>query len=187
MEALPKTVLVVDDEEPFLLSLADGLAPFAPEFRVVTATSGEAALELVDRLIVDLVVTDLRMPDVNGLDLIRLLRLRQPHVPVVVMTAFKSTETEADLAEFPLAAVLEKPLEFEEFVNALRAALFPGRERRPGGFTAFLAALVLLVFAACGAEARVAAGGCVPDGPAAVELGLGDAEWRFAPCSDPRV
>lgn len=187
MENLQKTVLVVDDEEPFLLSLADGLAPLGSELRVVTAPSGEAALELVDRLTVDLVVTDLKMPGMDGLELIRRLRARHPSLPVMVMTAFKSPQAETELARFSPLIILDKPLDFQEFVDAIKTALFPRPGKRPTLVTASLAALLLSACAASLSEACVPSGERVARNPAELENRLGDPEWRFAPCSDPRV
>jgi DNA-binding response OmpR family regulator len=187
VESPQRTVLIVDDEEPFLLSLADGLASSGSHFRVVMATSGEAALELLDRLTVDLVVTDLKMPGMDGLELIRRLRDRHPGLPVMVMTAFKSSQAETALARFLPLAILDKPLDFREFVDAINTALFPRPGKRPTLVTTSLAALTLLVCAASASGAFVWAGGGVAGHPAELEFRLNESERRFAPCSDPRA
>lgn len=181
-----RTALVVDDEEPFLLSLADGVAAFDSEIRVVTASSGQAALELVDRLAVDLLVTDLRMPGMDGLELIRSLRARRPCLPVIVMTAFKSPTAEAELARFSPLAILDKPLDLGELFRAIRTALLPEDGNHLFLVTPFLAALIL--FTAGSLEAASLPGErCTPRNPAELESRQDAPKWRFASCSDPRV
>ena len=118
-----RTVLVVDDEEPLLLSLVDALAPHEARFRVVTARSGEDALELIGGLLVDLVITDVKMPGMDGVELARQLRSRHPRLPVIVMTAFSSARLLRELASCSPTAVLEKPLEIEELVRVVEQCL----------------------------------------------------------------
>ena len=83
-----KTVLIVDDEKLFLASLEEGLQFFADEFRVITALNGKKALDQLHKNDVDLVVTDLKMPEMDGYQLLTEMIKGYPHIPVIVMTAF---------------------------------------------------------------------------------------------------
>ena len=92
MSAEPKTVLVVDDEPLFVRSLADGLRPLGERdgFVVLTATNGRDAVAALQSEQVDLVLTDLRMPGMDGFQLISWMIAQKRNVPVVVMTAMPS-------------------------------------------------------------------------------------------------
>jgi CheY-like chemotaxis protein len=85
------TVLVVDDSGVDR-RLAAGLLSANPELTVADAASGRDALEAVARQAPDLVVTDLQMPDMDGLELVRALRQCWPGVPVMLMTGHGSEE-----------------------------------------------------------------------------------------------
>jgi CheY-like chemotaxis protein len=117
------TVLLVDDDLPFLLSLSDGLATWAPELEVVTASSGVEALRLLADRPVDVLATDLRMPGVDGFSLIKRARQRQPGLPVVVITALRQSEVEAQLAPLAPLVVMDKPLDLPQLVAELQQAL----------------------------------------------------------------
>src|SRR5215469_11027097 len=106
-----KTVLVVDDEAEFVASLVDGLDSCANEFRVVTAPNGAMALTALQAQPVDLVVTDLRMPVMDGFELLARMTESYPSTPVVVMTAFNSSRIETRLAELEVFRLCEKPID----------------------------------------------------------------------------
>jgi YesN/AraC family two-component response regulator len=78
-----KNVLIVDDERPFLLSLTDGLAVYANDFTVVTALNGKEAVKVLDSTEVDLVVTDLRMPKMDGFELLAHMSGQYPNIVVL--------------------------------------------------------------------------------------------------------
>ncbi len=116
-------VLLVDDDLPFLLSLSDGLATWAPELDVVAASSGAEALQVLAERPVDVLATDLRMPGIDGVALIERARRRQPHLPVVVITAVRQPETEERLEPLGPLVILDKPLDPSQLVAELRRAL----------------------------------------------------------------
>lgn len=84
-------VLVVDDS-PFDVTLASGLITKRQGTRVITAASGEIAMELIERERPDLVVTDLRMHGMNGLELVEAIQQRYSWLPTILMTAYGSEE-----------------------------------------------------------------------------------------------
>ena len=63
------TILLVDDEKSFVLSLADGLQAYFKNINVLTAENGKKALELLDTREIDMVITDLKMPVMDGFEL----------------------------------------------------------------------------------------------------------------------
>jgi CheY-like chemotaxis protein len=92
-----KTVLVVDDEPSVLFALSEGLADRKRGLKVVTAANGREALSLLESSRVDLVLTDLRMPEMDGFELLAHLRRSHPGLPVILMTALGHAETEGRL------------------------------------------------------------------------------------------
>ena len=118
-----ETVLIVDDEKPFLLSLKDGLKVHEGKYRVLTAENGKEAMSLMRALPVDLLVTDLKMPEMDGFELLAWTTRERPEVPVIVMTAFGTSEIEERLAEIESLQYLEKPLELADLERAIATAL----------------------------------------------------------------
>jgi CheY-like chemotaxis protein len=126
-----KKVLIVDDEKPFLLSLTDGLAAYAKDFEVLTALNGKEAVKVLDSTGVDLVVTDLRMPKMDGFELLAHMSGSYPDIPVIVMTAYGTPAIEERLQDMGTFHYLEKPLEFnvlaDKIVDALESGSSPDR------------------------------------------------------------
>ncbi len=115
-----KTILIVDDE-PKIVQLAKDYLEHAG-FSVVTATGGKPALELVRAKKPDLMVLDLGLPDLDGLDVLRAVR-REVNLPVVVLTA-RGEETDK-LVGLELGAddYITKPFSPKELVARVRAVL----------------------------------------------------------------
>jgi two-component system NtrC family response regulator len=118
-----KYVLIVEDEKTFQLTLLDGLRKYEQDFRVLTAENGRIAKEVLETLTVDLVVTDLKMAEMDGLELLDYIRKNHPYIPVIVMTAFGNLELENWLRSLGVFAYLEKPIDFTELTNNILSAL----------------------------------------------------------------
>ncbi len=115
-----KSVLIVDDERPLILSLKDGLeAYYVDQLSVLTAPSGEEAVDILGSSAVDLLVTDLKMPGMNGLELLEYMKQHFPSVPCIVMTAFNTPEIERKLRELGPFQAIEKPIGFGELVQSI--------------------------------------------------------------------
>ncbi len=108
-----KKILIVDDEKSFLLSLKDGLSVHSDKFQILTAENGREAVDVLRSLSVDLLVTDLKLPEMNGFELLAWTSRHQPQLPVIVMSAFGTPEIEARLAKMDTLQFLEKPLDLE--------------------------------------------------------------------------
>ncbi|HSD51405.1 MAG TPA: response regulator [Candidatus Methylomirabilis sp.] len=115
------TVLVVDDNAEHGQALAKTLKRAG--YRVSTAGDGEEALRiLVDRPF-DLVLTDLRMPRMNGLDLLRNMRALNPNVPVLIITAFGEWTSYIEAMDCGCVDYLSKPVRRDDILLATRKAL----------------------------------------------------------------
>lgn len=108
-------VLAVDDDYVNRLLLVDVLANAS--CRVLTASDGAEAVEILEEQPVDLLITDYDMPRMNGLDLIRWSKARFPHVTAVMVTGQDSQALAAQGRECGALRVLLKPLSVEHLLS----------------------------------------------------------------------
>jgi CheY-like chemotaxis protein len=122
--AKKRTVLVVDDESDVLESIADFVGASHPDLDVLTAHSGPEALNIVRDRRVDLIVSDLRMPGMDGIEFLHDARVLQPRSSRMLLTAYRE-EALADraLIEAGVVAILSKPFDLLAFNDAIDAAL----------------------------------------------------------------
>ncbi|MBI5076713.1 MAG: response regulator [Nitrospirae bacterium] len=118
-----KNVLIVDDEKSFLLSLLQGLDAYAADFNTLTAQNGKAAVDVLSSTKVDLVVSDLKMPEMDGFGLLSHMSKKHPNIPVIMMSAYCTPEIKARLKSLGAFTILEKPIDFQEFVDNIFAEL----------------------------------------------------------------
>lgn len=118
-----KRILVVDDEARVLFVLRHTLARVIEQYEVETASSGREALQKIAEMDFDLVLTDLRMPDVDGIELSRQLRAHSPHTVIIWMTAFGSYGVAAVAEELGIDSCLDKPVKIDRIREAVRDAL----------------------------------------------------------------
>ncbi len=121
-------VLVVDDNLEMARTLAESLRD--RDFAAVAIGSGTAAADYLKSEHVDALVTDLRMPEVDGLDLLALSRSLAPERPVLVMTAFSAVDTAVDSIRQGAYHYLTKPFKVDELALFLRRALDESQIRR---------------------------------------------------------
>jgi len=116
MPTSQKTVLIVDDDPLFVDLTAQALRLAFPELTILSIENGGEALVVIHDRGVNLVITDLCMPEVDGLDVLLKLKEKSPSVPSIVVSGYGSTRF-GDLArDFGIRLFLEKPFDF----NALR-------------------------------------------------------------------
>lgn len=128
----PRRIVLVDDEEVLAWSLSNRLARVRPSLTIDTANNGEDALARLRAQPADLLVADIRMPGMSGIDLILAARGESPQLPVIVMTAFRTPEIQR-IAEAPYTGFLEKPFEFDKLVELVDEAL--ARAPKQTGFS----------------------------------------------------
>jgi DNA-binding NtrC family response regulator len=114
-------ILLVDDEGGLLMTLAANLE--LDGFEVTTAENGQRALELFRSEVFDLVLSDIRMPGMNGVELFRRIRALKPECPVVLMTAFALEGLVEDAIHEGVFTVLPKPFDIDHVVGALTRAI----------------------------------------------------------------
>ena len=118
----PKTLLV--DDEPDLVATCVRLLGQIGH-RCLTAGTGREAMSLIDAEHPDLVVTDLRLPTIDGLAIARHARRASPPPPVILTTGFTSREVRREAEQAGAAVYLSKPFSAAEFLDAVRRALSP--------------------------------------------------------------
>ncbi len=114
-----KSILIVDDESRLLQSIQAGLRAYQDRFSVLTAVNGREAIEVLASHKVDLVVTDLRMPEIDGFELLAHISSKYPFLPSIVMTAFATPEIEERVGSNGTSMLLEKPLDFDRLAEAI--------------------------------------------------------------------
>lgn len=114
------TVLVVEDEFPVQTLTKVKLKPY---FTVVCASNGEEALEVLEKQHVDLIVCDIMMPDMDGYELVKILREAGEMMPVIMVTAREAFEDKK--RGFALGAddYMVKPINYEELIWRIQALL----------------------------------------------------------------
>ena len=116
----PTRILVVEDDPGLVRYLRLGLDRAG--FTVVTAASGRMALDLLERDPVDLVMLDLGLPDMDGLELITLLRVRRLMLPIIVLSSRAQEKVKVEALELGADDYLTKPFGMAELVARIHAA-----------------------------------------------------------------
>jgi DNA-binding NtrC family response regulator len=118
-----KNILVVDDEESVAFFLSENLSALTPAYSVKTAYSGEEALDKVAIEAFDLVVTDLRMPGLSGLELIQKVRAMQPKTQAILITAYGNEDIKSAAHHIGACCYITKPFKMEQFTHMVYAIL----------------------------------------------------------------
>lgn len=116
----PARILVVDDENGPRQALRILLKEF---YEVRTADSVAAALEELDQCSIDVIVTDIRMPNATGLDLLREAKLRCPDVQVILLTGYGQLSSAMEAIDHGAFAYMEKPFDHDVMLDKIRASL----------------------------------------------------------------
>ena len=118
-------ILIVDDEPQVRQSFEKILSSEGHAIR--TASSGEAALSLVQAEMPDLVIMDVRLPGISGLEAFRAIHELEPKLPVIVMTAFGTTETAIEATKLGAFEYVLKPFDIPDILALIDQALEAGR------------------------------------------------------------
>jgi DNA-binding NtrC family response regulator len=121
-------ILIVDDEPQIRQSFEKILT--AEGHTVKTASSGEAAISLVQTAVPDLVIMDVSLPGMSGLEAFRAIHEIEPKLPVIVMTGKGTTETAIEATKLGAFEYVLKPLEFPDSLTLIDQALEAGRFMR---------------------------------------------------------
>ncbi|MCD6079926.1 MAG: response regulator [Candidatus Omnitrophica bacterium] len=114
-------ILVVDDDPGLLETLTDALE--LEGYGVTTARAGEEALQILDEEEVDLVITDIKMPGLSGMELLKVIKEKNQSLPVIVMTGFASLETAIEAIKQGAYDYITKPFEIEKLLHTVSKAV----------------------------------------------------------------
>nr|HQV32139.1 response regulator [Calditrichia bacterium] len=104
-----KRVLIVDDEEDLTWTLSKKLSKDSDKFDLYCMNSGREAIEMLNQMPFDLVITDVRMPEVSGLDLLVEIKDLYPETKVAIMTAYGSSDVQHEATNRGCFSYIEKP------------------------------------------------------------------------------
>jgi DNA-binding response OmpR family regulator len=127
----PLRVLIVDDEEDLVTALVERLN--LRGFQAAGVTTGAQALAHLAEQPCDVVVLDLKMPGLGGLDVFRRVRAQRPSLEVVLLTGLGSAQDAERGMQLGAFDYLMKPVKIDHLVRVLRAAVARGREQQPAG------------------------------------------------------
>jgi DNA-binding NtrC family response regulator len=125
-------LLFVDDEESLRRPTAERLAEKG--FDVVEAGSGEQALELLDRFAFDILVTDLRLPGMDGTQVIDAARQRYPAIVAIVITGYGTVRDAVEAIKKGAWDFITKPFHFDELMHVIQTSLERGRLRSENAY-----------------------------------------------------
>lgn len=118
MEDQARRILIVDDNPNMSNLLSDMLEVF--EFSSQRAADGEEALSLLNQQDFSLIITDLRMPKMGGLELLRKVKDKYPNLPVVVISGYSTEATEHELRSAKADGFLNKPFRMNDIESVLK-------------------------------------------------------------------
>ena len=125
-----KNVLLVDDDTEMLHALKEGFKRYLESFAVLLAEDGLQALEVLKKNIISLVVTDLKMPKMDGFELLAHIMQHYPDIPVIIITGYSTPEMEQLAREGGAVGYIAKPFLIE---NLARQILRTLRKESEGG------------------------------------------------------
>jgi len=115
------TILIVDDEKNYLLVLEALLGPEG--YEILTCDNAKESLRLIRESDLDLVITDMKMPGMNGIELLEECKKVKPHLPVIMMTAYGTIELAVEAMKKQAHDYITKPFQNEELKLTVKKAL----------------------------------------------------------------
>ncbi|MEA1979616.1 MAG: response regulator [candidate division Zixibacteria bacterium] len=114
-----KKVMIVDDDDAFREMMVESLNVY--EFKTIAVADGIEALNTLENESVDAVITDMKMPYMDGITLLKKIKEIHPEIPTIVITAYLSDdEVKSNLINFSADGFFEKPFDMEQIVNLLK-------------------------------------------------------------------
>ena len=125
-----KNVLIVDDDREMLLALKDGFSKYKDTFSVLIAEDGTVAVKILKEKTISLVVTDLKMPQMDGFALLTHIMENYPDIPVIIITGYSTPEMERLARKGGAVGYIAKPFMLEELAKRIMITL---RKETEGG------------------------------------------------------
>jgi DNA-binding response OmpR family regulator/predicted regulator of Ras-like GTPase activity (Roadblock/LC7/MglB family) len=118
-----RSILIVDNDQDFLLDLTEGLREGKKDWHIMGVGDGLAAIDILMQCEIDVVITDLAIPGMDGFQLLSFMVKNQPRVPVIVMTSDGAPNTSIDAINLGAFQFLEKSLDFAVLIPKIEKAL----------------------------------------------------------------
>ncbi len=124
---MDKTILIVDDEKDLCTVIADSLSRDC--YRVVTAFNGKMAVELAKREKPDLILLDIKMPEMGGIETLRKIKKMRKEIVVIMFTAYGTLETAREAMKLGAYDYVTKPVDLFLLKSIIKEVL--GRGSKP--------------------------------------------------------
>lgn len=118
------TILVIDDDDQLRISFCKLLRE--ENYSVMGAASGEAGVDMVKQQSLDLVILDMRLPGMDGMETFTQIKKMDPKLPVIIVTAYGTTETAIEATKMGAYDYVLKPFEIPEMLNLITQAIDAG-------------------------------------------------------------
>ena len=115
------TLLYIEDDLEILENVSFLLSRYVQE--VFTAVDGKEALDIYNEKKPDIIVTDINLPKINGLDLAAKIREENKHIPIVIITAYNEEEQLQKAREIQVSTYLQKPFTLQQLKDAITKAI----------------------------------------------------------------
>jgi DNA-binding NtrC family response regulator len=123
MSQVSKTILIVHSKAAYAEFLRKNIETMFPSLEIAVAESGEAALELVNRCVCDLVITDLVLPGMGGVNLFYELKRRHPRISTILLSDSSDSKAMKVLQQEGLFGYIEKPFLMESLSDLVKSAV----------------------------------------------------------------
>lgn len=124
-----KNLLIVDDEETLLLIMVGRFEEYSDRLNVFTARNGKEAVAVLQSREIDLVVTDLKMPEMDGIELLAYMSHKHPDIPAIAVSAYCTPQIQKKLKEMGALRVMDKPVDFDRLAQEVLKGLEGGDKR----------------------------------------------------------
>ncbi|HEY9626060.1 MAG TPA: response regulator [Coleofasciculaceae cyanobacterium] len=127
MVATPIRILLVDDDTTFLFALSEGiqrhLESAEESVEIATCRSATEAFRQVEAADFDVIISDIRMPMMDGLELLDMMRVWQPEIPILLVSSHDDYQVAVQALRGGAYDLLQKPIEWEPFIMSLKSAI----------------------------------------------------------------
>ena len=114
-------ILIVDDDESHRLMLKAVLSD--DSYEITEASDGKEAVALAEKIDYGLILMDIRMQEMSGIDALKIIKARKPDIPVLLMTAYASVKSAVEALKLGAIDYLTKPLDIQELKHAITGAI----------------------------------------------------------------
>jgi len=117
------TILVVEDHDPVRKSLIDWLCATFPEFDVVGIKTGEEAIKIIKKIIPKIVIMDINLPGMSGIEATRLIKKMQPHTKITILSIYEDEAYKNDAFIAGASKYIPKRLMHTDLIPAIKLLL----------------------------------------------------------------